>query len=113
VFVGWFVAGPCWAGWSWPDWSGRGRCRLSGGGDRVDVGDSDQVVNSAGDEEPVPVSLSAFVAKFASTGHGFDPPEWFLDPFTFALTDLMPNVSGGALINRAGPVSGVLRDVGG
>ena len=62
-------------------WSGR--CGVEGG-------DSDDVVDGSGHEEPGPVSLLADVAELAATGDGLHPAEGFFDPFADPLTDAWP-----------------------
>ena len=65
--------------------------RLARGSRRggVQGGDSEDVVDGAGHEEPGSVPGSAVVAKLASSGDGLDPAEGFLDPPTDPLTRLM------------------------
>ncbi len=57
--------------------------------------------------------MSADVAKLSSTADGLDPPERFLDPFTYSLRHNVAGVSGGSTIDRGYSVRGVLRDVRG
>ena len=77
----------------------------------VESGDSDEVVDGGFDLEPGPVSLSADVAKLASSADGFDPPQRFFDPFPYSLRNDVAGMSGGAAIDRGSSVRGVLRDV--
>jgi len=77
----------------------------------VECSDSDDVVDGSGHEEPGSVAFSGDVAEFASASDGLDPAEGFLNPFPDALAQLMAAVSGGAPVDRAGPVGGVRRDM--
>ena len=79
----------------------------------MECGDADQVVDGGGHFEPGPVAVLADAAEFASTANGFDPSEGFLDPFAFALTDVVAAVAGGARVDRRSSSAGVLSDVRG
>src|SRR6266536_4032110 len=94
----------------------RACCGNWGPGSRrlpIQCGDPDQVVDGTRDEEPGSVAPSAFVPELAAAAYGLDPAERFLDTFADPLAHLMSGVAGGASVDGASSVGGVLRDVGG
>ena len=76
-----------------------GRLVLQPGLSDIQRSDADQVVDRDIKLEPGTVAVLADVTELAATTDGLDPPEWFLHPLTYPLTDLMACVSGSATID--------------
>jgi hypothetical protein len=77
---------------------------LAGGrslsGDLGQISNADQVVSRGGeDEEPVDAFGTA-MAQLAQQAHRLQPTKDLFDPFAFLLTDLIPRMSGSAVIDR-------------
>src|SRR6266511_6333887 len=62
------------------------------------------------DQEPCPVAPSPFVPELPAPGDGLDPPEGFFDPLADALAGGVARMAGGAAVDGAAAVGGVLSD---
>jgi len=80
-------------------WAGPGWVRVGLRGGAVEGADSDEVVGRGLYLEPGPVSVLADERDLAATADGLDPAEWFLDPFSDPLGNVVTGVSGSAAIN--------------
>lgn len=87
----------------------RWRLRSDGEGE---IRHSYQVVAGSHHQEPGPIAVPASEAELAATGDGLGPPKDLLDPLPVALAEGVARVPGGACVDSAAPVAGVLGHVG-